>query len=86
MIHNKPKIGDTIIYRGTKEGSSDSQWEKYFGKYGVKKGDVGIISIQEGTHYFVKDKKRGPDYTSGYLTIHDFIVAKTWKERYTGEK
>ena len=84
------EIGDEVRYLGTKSGKTNAEWEAYFGRFGVKKGDVGrICSISrgagDGTHYFIQDDIRdGGGYTSGYLLKKDIepvvCVINNWRE------
>lgn len=66
----KFKVGDEIIYLGTKEGYTDDDWDLYFGQYGIKRGSKGVIkSISDDGTIFVKDDGRSD--TSGRLFEKD---------------
>jgi hypothetical protein len=68
---SKFKIGDKVRLKGTKH---DGEWEEYFGKYGVKKGDIATIKyVEKGPgkiYYFVEIYKKGSD-NSGHLIKED---------------
>jgi len=64
-IKPKFKVGDKVRYLGTKNGKVDDDWKHYFGKHGVKKGDVGVIKSIKERILFVKDEIR--DNIDGYL-------------------
>jgi len=53
------KEGDKVKYLGTKYGKTGEEWESYFGKYGIKKGSIGVISVYEDSeNIFVEDDGR----------------------------
>lgn len=75
--------GDKIVYKGTKCGSVDSDWERFFGNRGIVKGSTGIIkeiiSVAAGDHYFIEDD--GRNTSMGYLLEEDFTIPEIdWKE------
>jgi hypothetical protein len=79
----KFKKEDIIRFKGTKQ---DGCWEKYFGSFGIKKGDKAFICGVETwdakePHYFVSSPKKGND-TRGYLTDDDLELcnSQTMKE------
>lgn len=78
------KKGAYVKYKGTK--SIGDEWEKYFGKYGVRAGDVGIIITYEHSDFiFVQDKIR--DNSDGYLTQSDLeLITKEEYERILNSK
>jgi hypothetical protein len=71
----KYKVGEKIVYLGTKSVAANSleDWEEYFGKFGIKKGDRGVIHQQSGEGYFIKDSKKG-NATSGLLGEQDIML------------
>ncbi len=69
------KVGDKIVYLGTKEGMMDNDWQIYFGRHGIKKGSKGVITtIETSGGIFIKEDGR-PD-TSGRLFKCDIRLAK----------
>jgi len=73
---NKFKVGDKVKYKGTKQGG-EGDWEVYFGKYSIKKGDTAIIkdvysNNENETRYFTEED--GRPNTSGYLLSIDLIL------------
>ena len=63
------KEGAYVRYKGTK--NNNGSWERYFGSYGVKAGDVGIIKklLSDGLIY-VKDNIRN-EKIDGSLSAED---------------
>lgn len=79
-----PKEGDYIRYLGTKCGKIDDAWKEYFGKYGIKKYDVGKIKkVFSPGHYFIQEDGRS-NTNYGYLTKEDFTIIT--KEEYLKDR
>ena len=70
------KVGDKIIYLGTKEGRDDvgSGWNVYFRDHGIKKGSRGVISDILGEGIFIKED--GRPYSTGRLLKCDIALAE----------
>lgn len=73
------KVGAYVRYKGTK--LVDNLWEKFFGKYGVVEGDVGIIKRYDyKNRIFVEDKIRST--AVGVLCEQDLeLITKEEYER-----
>lgn len=63
MNEPKFKVGDIVVYLGTKDGVVDDLWNEYFGQYDIVAGDRATIKSCYPTdnnryEYFVYDEKR----------------------------
>ena len=70
------KKGDNIIYLGTKEGRTDSMWERYFGNYGIKKGSTGVIAVSTSSDKNIFVNNDGRPTTDGCLFACDLELVK----------
>lgn len=75
------KIGDRIVYLGTKEGETGTEWNSYFGKYGIKRGSLGTIKeVRESNGgFFIRED--GRPHSSGKLFAGDIELAKGRKAK-----
>ena len=72
------KVGDKVIYLGTKERRTDSNWGTYFGQYGIKKGSKGVVNSSSGSDNIFVENDGRPN-TDGKLWACDLELEKDYK-------